>query len=220
MGNARGLILLLGTLLCLVLEIAEGAYCTSYSSSSVLSSYSTSQYCPFGCCGSGYYEYCCTVSVGIIIGCVIGGLVAIGVIITIVCCCVKQQSHGGRVVYPNPGLAVVSTGAHGQPAYNPYQPMPQQPMGGMLHQHPQPMGGMPQQPYQPMGGMPQQPPQNKTPNAPPPAYYSDPAYAAGENSNVPPNPPNSSVAAAGSSSQPPASSSAGQADGNNVNEKK
>ncbi|KAK7101431.1 uncharacterized protein [Littorina saxatilis] len=220
MANERGMLLLLGTLLCLVVEDAKGAYCTTYNSGYLYTTYQY-QYCAFGCCGSGLYEYCCTVSVGLIIGCVIGGLVVIGVIIAIVCCCVKQQSHSGRVVHPNTGVAVVSTGVHGQHSYNPYQPMPHQPhqpMGGMHHQPHQPMGGMPQQPY---GGMPSQ---NKFPNAPPPAYnYSDPAYPPGGNANFPPNPPNAPdpfVAAAGSRSQPSASTSAGQAGGNNDNEKK
>ncbi|KAK7101432.1 uncharacterized protein [Littorina saxatilis] len=191
MANGRGMLFVLGTLLCLVVETAEGSTCSSTRGSG-WSAYTYSQTCAWGCCGYGDHQYCCTVNVGLVIGIVLP-VIIIGVIITVVCCCIKKQHHSGRAVQPTTGtniVAVVGTGAYGQPAYNPYPPMPPQ-----SHQ---PMGGMAHQPYQPMGGM---PPQNKPADAPPAYYtYSDPAYPPGGNANFPQNPPDPFVAAATCSS--------------------
>ncbi|KAL5013725.1 hypothetical protein ScPMuIL_007995 [Solemya velum] len=89
--------------------------------------------CYSGCCGNYLDQYCCP-STGTIAGAVIGGLVFLGIIIAVVCCCVKSHGHHGTLIAPaGPNIAVVQanvgTNMYGQMATTTHgyiqQPLPQ-----------------------------------------------------------------------------------------------
>ncbi|XP_071088076.1 cysteine and tyrosine-rich protein 1-like [Haliotis cracherodii] len=79
--------------------------------------------CPYSCCGSTYFKYCCSSSTsyfttsytwttGVIVGIVIGiialiGLI-VGIIICCVCCCRSSQGQRGHVVQNQQQMTVVS----------------------------------------------------------------------------------------------------------------
>ncbi|XP_060602967.1 protein shisa-5-like [Ruditapes philippinarum] len=73
------------------------------------------EYCD-DCCGSWPREYCCEDTsgyvVGVAIGVTLGVLFLIGVIIAVICICVKQKGQSGRVIQPSyTGQPVVTTTA-------------------------------------------------------------------------------------------------------------
>ncbi|XP_053397764.1 uncharacterized protein LOC128556482 [Mercenaria mercenaria] len=125
-------------------------------------------YCnAFYYCEDGYYccdndTRCCSnslLTIGAIVGIVIGCLVfIIGCCVAVICCVKKQGHRPGQIVQPaqQPGVAIISTGQpQGQPGYG--QPMYGQPIYG-------------HQPYgQQQHGVQQPPSSNK-------AETSDPAY--------------------------------------------
>lgn len=73
--------------------------------------------CEYECCGSYYSEYCCgyTNITGIVVGCVIGGLVLVGVVVTVCICYQKHRAAPGVVVSPsghNTGPTVIMATSH------------------------------------------------------------------------------------------------------------
>ncbi|XP_076468594.1 uncharacterized protein LOC143299342 [Babylonia areolata] len=164
--------LLLFILLFYVTGTQAGEFCYKYSYYYYGSS---STYCTYGCCGSTYNKYCCGASVGLIIGCIFAGIIAVAIIVAVVCCCIKYQSHSGRVINPAPtrlapasNVTVVYSGTSSQ-----FQGAARPQAYGM----------------QPMG-VPAQPPAYKRFDNPPPAYnYSDPAYPPPTAPTYPPPPP-------------------------------
>ncbi|KAK6176688.1 hypothetical protein SNE40_014939 [Patella caerulea] len=62
------------------------------------------KYCTYGCCGVNLLDqYCCTVPIGLIIGCSVGAVfvVALGIILCICCCCVcgrAKRRRNGQVI--------------------------------------------------------------------------------------------------------------------------
>ncbi|CAL1531478.1 unnamed protein product [Lymnaea stagnalis] len=76
---------LFGTSLC--------EYCY-YSASYIFGSYSRySKYCPFGCCGTSSYQYCCVTNAGYIVAIVAAVIFCVSVIVTIVCCCRRRAMN-------------------------------------------------------------------------------------------------------------------------------
>ncbi|KAK7101392.1 uncharacterized protein [Littorina saxatilis] len=137
-----------------------GDFCKTSSSSWPSVSYDTT-YCAYGCCGYYPSQYCCSFSVGVIVGGVIGSIAGIAILVALICCCVKSGQRG-RVVTTQPwsmgntGVAVVSSN-NSNTQYSGYNPGYGQPMGA-----------------QPMGAQPMQPPPY---SGPAPAYgYPNPAY--------------------------------------------
>ncbi|KAK7496236.1 hypothetical protein BaRGS_00012646 [Batillaria attramentaria] len=135
-----------------------GETCTTHKYYWTGITYSTT-YCAYGCCGYYPSEYCCSASVGLIVGCVIGGIALLIVIIAAVCCCIKRPGHTGRTVrasqvaYGQNNLAVVYTATSAQ--------------------YPTAYGGyIPTQPVQP-------PPYQTAEATPTPHAYNDPAYPPG-----------------------------------------
>ncbi|XP_045199133.2 uncharacterized protein LOC123553499 [Mercenaria mercenaria] len=90
-------------------------------------------------CDDGYYccnddTHCCSdtiLTIGAIIGIVIGCIVFVGCVIAVICCVTKQGHRPGRIVQPvqQHGVAVITTvHPQGQPGYG--QPMYGQPSYG------------------------------------------------------------------------------------------
>lgn len=152
---ANYVIIPLSALLFFFLEgVCGGEYCTTRGFSGF--QYSAT-YCPYGCCGYYPAEYCCSASVGLVVGCVVAGIALICVTIAVICCCIKRPGQAGRFVGTCPqGQSNVMVVYAGQQSGQQY------PAGyGM---------GYPGQPGQPM-----QPPPYKAYEPTPPAY-NDPAY--------------------------------------------
>ncbi|XP_076448692.1 uncharacterized protein LOC143285313 [Babylonia areolata] len=80
---------------CILLTLIEGTAAGEYCWTS-----DGLDYCHYGCCGS-LPQYCCSINVGLIIGCVVGGIICVAVVVTVVCCILKKQGYRGRVVGPN-----------------------------------------------------------------------------------------------------------------------
>ncbi|KAL3842862.1 hypothetical protein ACJMK2_020842 [Sinanodonta woodiana] len=114
-----GLFVLVASIGCVL-----GENCFYYGKSSGSLTYY--MYCPYGCCGDYYNQYCC-VNVGGIVGGVIGFLVFVGIIITISCLCCAccqstRQRFSGTVFRTNPNttmtnIAVQQPGYVQQPSY-------------------------------------------------------------------------------------------------------
>ncbi|XP_060601986.1 uncharacterized protein LOC132755184 isoform X2 [Ruditapes philippinarum] len=120
----------------------------------------TAEYCSFlTYCDDGYYccennTKCCSenvLTVGAIIGIVIGCIIFISCVVAVICCLTKQSHRKGQVVQPvqPAGVAIITTGqgppGYSQPGYGQPQMYGQQPMYGqpqMYGQHP--MYGQPQ----------------------------------------------------------------------------
>ncbi|XP_055881175.1 uncharacterized protein LOC129925600 [Biomphalaria glabrata] len=81
--------ILIYALLFSLIGSALGEYC--YYNYNSYFTYTYSLWCPFGCCGSGSYRYCCVTNVGYIVGLVIGIIVLLVIIISVSCCCVRQR---------------------------------------------------------------------------------------------------------------------------------
>ncbi|XP_076469251.1 uncharacterized protein LOC143299751 [Babylonia areolata] len=146
------------------------------------SNYKSYTYCTDGCCGSSGNQYCCgwSPTVGLIVGCVFGGIFLISVIVAVVCCCIKKKAHSGKVVSPAPGSLQARPGAGTSTTFGPpgttavYQHTPNQTVAFI------PGTGVYQQPppgYTPHQLPPLSQPPTYMPPAPPPAYdmYSGPA---------------------------------------------
>ncbi|KAK7102156.1 uncharacterized protein [Littorina saxatilis] len=70
--------------------------------------------CQWGCCWK-FSDPCCSLPVGLIVGCVVGGLVLLAMVIVAVCCCCCCQRRGRRnagtvVRYPTGAGVTVSSG--------------------------------------------------------------------------------------------------------------
>ncbi|KAL3852953.1 hypothetical protein ACJMK2_016558 [Sinanodonta woodiana] len=89
---------------------------TQSSTTCYINGYTT--YCPYDCCGSSGYQYCCdnrVYPVGAIVGIVLGSLAGLGILIGIIvccCCCCRQSgtATSGIVLQPhaNPAFSVSS----------------------------------------------------------------------------------------------------------------
>ncbi|KAK3612067.1 hypothetical protein CHS0354_021755 [Potamilus streckersoni] len=102
--------------------VTAGSYCFKTISASGIS-YTTYQYCDYGCC----YEYtsspCCYINVGLIVGAVIGSLIGVALLISGICIiihCSKAHTRKSTVVVPQ---AVTTNTQYVQPM----QPMGYQP---------------------------------------------------------------------------------------------
>lgn len=125
--------------------------------------YNQQTYCSYGCC-SWRSDGCCESYtyneirtgvnvIGIVVGCVIGGIVLIASIIVVICCCVRRRGHPGQVMQPGYGQPIVATtttsnnmavsGVSGQ--------YPMQPVGNPWYPQPQPYPQYPAQPAGPTG---------------------------------------------------------------------
>ncbi|XP_069140271.1 uncharacterized protein [Argopecten irradians] len=142
-------------------------------------------YCDYGCCGYEYDRECCEYDgwAGIIIGCVIGGLIFLGLLVSCIVCivCINKKNIGnrGRVIAPlQQGTTHVHGTTHVQgPTNVPYvsthmnwttnaYPTQTQTMGYPMGytQYTNPTGAFPQPPaYQ----------ERATPSTAPPAYPSE-----------------------------------------------
>lgn len=73
-----------------------------YSCTYDCSGYTCITYCDHGCCGTYDNRYCCSAYTGVatIIGAVIGGLIALGVVIAVIVFCVMAIQKKKRSVHP------------------------------------------------------------------------------------------------------------------------
>ncbi|XP_048741062.2 protein shisa-4-like [Ostrea edulis] len=172
--------------LCLILTLSvcsvEAVYfCTTYRP------YIRQEYCynDQDCCGSYYNRYCCSSLttgqvIGIGVGCLIG--IVITIIVIVVCCNLMNKNRGrtGRVVYPNNGsgnVTVVNSSHQSHPTGFTGAPVPPPSYGQSA------FPAQPGQAYPPAGPGQAYPPAGPGPAYPPagpsqyPPYYSqtDPA---------------------------------------------
>ncbi|XP_041346774.1 uncharacterized protein LOC121366358 [Gigantopelta aegis] len=80
------------------LSIADSEICYSVKDGS-------SEDCNYGCCGSDGDKTCCSL-LGVIIGAVVGSIIAIGAVVGVVICCLKSHKHKGRTVRPSEDAAL------------------------------------------------------------------------------------------------------------------
>ncbi|KAL3852571.1 hypothetical protein ACJMK2_016192 [Sinanodonta woodiana] len=124
-------------------------------------SYTTYQYCDYGCCYDYTSSPCCTINIGLIVGAVIGGLVGVALLISGICLiihCSKAHTRRSPMIAPQ----VVTT--HTQ-YVQPMQPMGYQP----FYQ----ASGSAYPPYPATSGQPMPPPPYSSQTAeplPPPIY--------------------------------------------------
>ncbi|KAK7101438.1 uncharacterized protein [Littorina saxatilis] len=186
MADANLLLSLVGVICLSLTDVVEGATChykkTTYGYP--YRSYTFYKYCQYGCCSSG----CCTsqfrTSTGVIVGCVIGVIALVALIISGICCCIRRRGRPGQVIVT------------GQPGFNTAAP------GVSVIQHSNtntsaPAPTQPQYNYgmQPMGWTPGNA-AFKPYAEPPPAYpgYSNAAYSTPANPGTTPTYPPSSGA--------------------------
>lgn len=119
--------------------------------------YSTT-FCSYGCCGYGTKQYCCKITVGVIIGAIFAGLALLSILVSVICCFIKHKTTSGRVVAPGHNNANLYAStvvyAGGQAMIQTYGVQPGEHSGA---------------PYLPPG-YPAGPPAYKEVDGPPPAY--------------------------------------------------
>ncbi|KAL3852955.1 hypothetical protein ACJMK2_016560 [Sinanodonta woodiana] len=106
---AQNEVYLLMFLIIFVGHVKSSSFCSDHD-------YTGTKYCPYGCCGSRGYQYCCSdyspvYTVGAIVGIVIGCLAGLGILISvIVCCCCRPcgRATSGQVLQPHPAFSVSS----------------------------------------------------------------------------------------------------------------
>ncbi|XP_055883759.1 protein shisa-5-like [Biomphalaria glabrata] len=96
-------------LLYFMIEVVLADYCTKTEWSFLYYGYRQKEfYCPFGCCGSYNYEYCCIGHAGYIVGLVFAGIAGLAFIISLICCCLKKSNSKGRIVEPTVTTTVLT----------------------------------------------------------------------------------------------------------------
>ncbi|KAL3853618.1 hypothetical protein ACJMK2_017149 [Sinanodonta woodiana] len=130
--------------------VAAGSYCYKTVSSYGIS-YTTYQYCDYGCCYDYSSSPCCSINIGLIVGAVIGGLVGVALLISLICIiihCSKTNTRRSTMVAPQ---VVTTNTQYVQPiqttVYQPYYQVTAYPVYPTLPAHGAP-SGQPVPPHQ------------------------------------------------------------------------
>ncbi|XP_076447991.1 uncharacterized protein LOC143284824 [Babylonia areolata] len=101
MARNRFAALVFAAILFVLFTGCKGEFCTTDKEYNVFGYTYETTYCPYDCCGTYPYQYCCGTAswlIGAIVGGVLGGIALISLIIVAICCFIKKQSHQGQVV--------------------------------------------------------------------------------------------------------------------------